>query len=767
MKAYEKKPAATWTEGFPIGNGRLGAVIYGDPFHETIQLNEESLWSGWYDGESDNPMCAEMLPKIREAIFKGEYETSESLAYQYMICRGKGSSSRYDGHFGSYQTAGELHIDLTFDDTSVSGYTRTLNLETGLVEVKYLVGDNAVCESVFSSLADSVTVIHYKASAPFSAFCRLTRESADVVVDEDAATVRLFGAFPCEREDRQGLAYATVFKISQKDGARTAKENGLLLENVTEFSIVLDTKTTYEAPRADGSTVISDDAGIPIRMCEERLASVCIQNETDFVRYHEKSAQILGSFMNRTNLSLGGIDREKEKIPTSERIARVGRGERDTGLLLTYFEFGKYLLVSSSYNCRLPANLQGIWANTYQTPWSGDYHININLQMNYWPSEPLGLGELNKPFFDYIRFLSEHGRKTAQVHYGASGWCAHHGTNPWGFTSSAFNAYWCIFPAAGAWCLTHIYEHFLFTGDVKVLEEYIDIFLGAASFFLDLLVEDPKTGYLVTCPSSSPENHFHAPDTGKETAYTAGAAMEMQIIRDVFTQTADALSFIGRAEDPMIQTLRCAIEKLPPICIGKLGTIMEWHEDHDEFEPGHRHISQLYALHPSAQITYRTLELMKAAEKTLERRLSHGGGHTGWSRAWIVSFYARLGLGDKCLENLDALLGKCTLPNLFDNHPPFQIDGNFGGTAGIVEMLLQSHEGRIALLPALPGDPDWQSGSIKGFRARGGISVDMCWENGLVTSLILHSTDTHTTEIAYNGKTENYHLKQGQSLRIC
>ncbi len=763
MKVFEKKPASCWTEGFPIGNGRLGAVIYGDPCHETVQLNEESVWSGWYDGESDNPMCAEMLPKIREAIFKGDYEASEAMAYQYMICRGKGSSSRFDGHFGSYQTAGELHIDLDFDGAEASAYTRTLELETGLVEVCYSVGDITVCERVFSSLADGVSVVFYKASAPFSAFCRLTRESAAVAVDKCEDMLVLSGVFPCDRADKRGLAYATVAKITQEGGTKTAKEDGVLLENVTSFCIVLDTETTYEVPKANSANVISDDIGIPIRACKEKLHGVCIRNETDFERYHEKSARILGGFMDRARLSLGGTDHEREKLPTSERIARVGKGERDTGLLLMYFDFGRYLLVSSSYNCRLPANLQGIWADTYQTPWSGDYHININLQMNYWPSETLGLGELNKPYFDYIRFLSEHGRQTARVHYGASGWCAHHGTNPWGFTASAFNAYWCIFPASGAWCLTHIYEHYLFTGDTGILADYIDVFLGAASFFLDLLTEDPKTGYLVTCPSSSPENHFHAPDTGKESAYTSGAAMEMQIIRDIFTQTREALSLIGRADDPMAERLARALEKLPPIRIGKLGTIMEWHEDHEEFEPGHRHISQLYALHPSAQITSRTPELMKAAEKTLERRLTHGGGHTGWSRAWIINFYARLGLGDKCLENLDALLGKCTLPNLFDNHPPFQIDGNFGGTAGIVEMLLQSHDGRITLLPALPKNPDWQSGSIKGFCARGGISVDMCWEKGLVTSLVLHSTRTCTVELAYNGRTERYNLKQGEN----
>ncbi len=766
MKVYENKPARLWTEGFPIGNGRLGAVIYGDPLHETIQLNEESVWSGWYDDSSDNPLCAEMLPKIREAIFKEDYETSEALANQYMICRGEGSASGYEGHFGAYQTAGELHIDFSFESESVSSYSRTLDLETGLVETAYFVGENTVRGSVFSSFADGVTVVRYRAATPFSAFCRLTRERADASADELTAIMTLSGTFPFNQTDDKGLAYATVAQITHENGTISAKENGLLLKDITSFCIILDTQTTYEPPKADGTTVISRDVNIPIKACRQKLDAITIKTEAEFERCLQKSAAILNPLMTRARLSLTSIDADLEKLPTSERILRFGKGERDTGLLLTYFDFGRYLLISSSHNCRLPANLQGIWADTYKTPWGGDYHININLQMNYWPSEPLGLGELNKPFFDYIRFLSEHGRKTATTQYGASGWCSHHSTTPWGYTSAGRNAYWGIFPAAGAWCLTHIWEHYLFTGDTKILKEYIDVFLSTASFFLDMLVEDPNTGYLVTCPSSSPENHFASPKTGKETTFSAGAAMDIQIVRDLFTQTSCALSLLGRSDDPMVNIITDALSKLPPIRIGKHGGIMEWNEDFDEPEPGHRHISHLYGLYPSAQITSRSPELMKAAEKTLTRRLSHGGGHTGWSRAWIINFYARLGLGDKCLENLNELLGKCTLPNLFDNHPPFQIDGNFGGVAGIIEMLLQSHDGKLTLLPALPSDPDWQNGSIRGFRARGGISVDMCWEKGLVTSLILRSTKTQTIEISYNGKTEHHSLNQNNPLSI-
>ncbi len=763
MKLYENKPASVWTEAFPVGNGRLGAMVYGDPFHETVQLNEETVWSGWYQPDADNPLCAANLSKIRSAIFQGDYETSENLIDQFLICQGEGASSGDQGYFGSYQTAGELHIDFSFDTENVSNYARTLDLETGLAKAVYSVGDNTVCAKTFSSYAEGITLLSYQGTAPFSAFLQLTRETACVAADTDRALLRLFGTFPHNQPEDKGLAYATVLRIAYHNGRLTEENNRLRLENVTSFCLLIDTETTYQVPQSDGSTVISRDVQLPIRACEEKLFGLTLRSEIDFDAYLQKSAAILQDFMHRASLSLGEADPNREQRPTSERIQRFGNGEQDPELLRLYFDFGRYLLVSSSYHCRLPANLQGVWADTYNTPWHGDYHININLQMNYWPSETLGLGELNKPYFEYIRFLSEHGKQTAKVHYGALGWCSHHETNPWGFTAAPFNAYWGVFPLAGAWCLTHIYEHYLFTMDPHILEEYLDVFLGAARFCLDILVEDPNTGNLVTCPSTSPENHFAAPKTGKETGYTAGAAMEIQIIRDIFTQTSHALTLLGKEKDPILPLLNDALTKLPPIRIGKQGTIMEWNEDFEETEPGHRHISHLYALHPSAQITSHTPALMKAAEQTLERRLSHGGGHTGWSRAWIINFYARLGLGDKALENLSALLGKCTLPNLFDNHPPFQIDGNFGGPAGMVEMLLQSHDGKLTLLPALPSDPDWQKGSIRGFCARGGFTVDLDWEAGKVTVLTLHSKQAKKIELVYNGKVEVYDLKQGEN----
>ncbi len=766
MELFYKAPAATWLEGLPIGNGRLGAVVYGDPVHETIQLNEETLWSGKYEPEADNPECAPMLEEIRKAIFAGDYVKGEELTNTYMICRGKGSAARGDmGPYGSYQTAGELHIDFTYAGEEIADYSRNLDLVSGLASTRFTVDGTPVKGYVFSSFAAGVTVCYYTSEKPFTAACRLTRERAAAAANLPMRTISLMGTFPEHPEDGDGLAYATVAKLYPEGGRIELDGTTMIAKDVTALAIVLDTETTYEPPKPDVGVELCRDPAVPYSACLDKLVKNPVRNASDVEDMFSESAHILAGFMNRVQLDLDGKDPAMKSVPTDERIRRMQEGASDTGLLITYFAFGRYLLVSSSYNCRMPANLQGVWADTYDTPWSGDYHININLQMNYWLSETCGMGELNKAHFDYIRFLSEHGARTAKIQYGADGWCAHTSTTPWGFTSPGQNASWGSFMAAGAWCCTHIWDRYAFSGDKAVLEEYIDVMTGAAKFFLDFLVEDPRTGCLVTCPSNSPENHFFDPVTGKVCSICAGPTMDNEIIRDLFTQTADALEILG--QDPALQEkLRMTCEKLPPIRIGKHGQIMEWSEDFEESEPGHRHVSHLYALHPSSQITESTPDLLKAAGVTLERRLSSGGGHTGWSRAWIVNFYARLGQGDKCLENLNALLAKCTLPNMFDNHPPFQIDGNFGGAGGIAEMLLASHDGKIVLLPALPSDPAWASGKVTGLCARGGYRVDMIWKNRRVVRFTLHSAKGGSVTVRVHGRDHTYRTEAGRDL-VC
>jgi alpha-L-fucosidase 2 len=451
------------------------------------------------------------------------------------------------------------------------------------------------------------------------------------------------------------------------------------------------------------------------------------------------------------------------KMPTDEQLKAVREGATDPELIGLYFQFGRYLLISSSRPGSLPANLQGIWADGVQVPWNGDYHANINVQMNYWLAEVCNLAECHQPLFDLIDSLRPSGRRTAKVHYGADGWTVHTITNVFGFTSPGESPGWGLFPAAGAWLCQHMWEHYAFGGDRQFLQQVWPIMRESAEFYLDFLVADPRTGKLVSGPVNSPENTFITADS-QRASLCVGPAMDQEIIWDLFTnvlQSANAL----RIDDDFVRRVRDARDRLLGPQIGSDGRLLEWSQEFKEAEPGHRHMSHLFALHPGRQISVTgTPELAAAARKSLEYRLSHGGGHTGWSRAWIINFWARLHDGDKAHENVVALLAKSTLPNLFDTHPPFQIDGNFGGTAGIAEMLLQSHAGEIHLLPALPGA--WPSGRATGLRARGGFEVDLAWDSGKLTEATIRATRDGPCKIRYRGSTAQIDTKAASSLRL-
>lgn len=732
-RLWYDKPANSWEEALPIGNGRMGAMIFGKVNTERIQLNEDSVWYGAYV-ERNNPHALRNLSKIRELILSGQIPEAEELMIYALS--GIPQSQR------PYQSLGDLTIDFKGMEGDISGYKRSLSLDDAVHSMEAIVGNNPFKRETFLSKADDVMVIRItsgeKQRISFSAL--LTRERFyDSVTELPEDTIMLRGNL-----GKGGIDFAMMVKAVVEGGSCEVIGEHLIVKNADAVTLLFTAGTTFRFED------LEKDLRKVLSTASEKSYDQLKQN-------HIKDYKALYS---RVEFNLDGIEKY-ESLTTAERMKNAEKGQVDKGMAKLYFDYGRYLLIACSREGSLPANLQGIWNKDMTPPWDSKYTININAQMNYWPAEICNLSECHRPLFDFIKRMVPNGQKTAKVMYDCRGFVAHHNTDMWGDTAVQDHwipsSYWVM---GAAWLCTHQWTHYEYTKDLEFLKEAFPIMREAALFFLDFLID--HNGYLVTCPSVSPENTYILP-TGVQGAVTFGATMDNQILRDLFTQCLKAAEIL-EVDDELNNEIKKALDKLIPTRIGKRGGIMEWMEDYDELEPGHRHVSHLYGLHPSSQITMDdTPDLARAARRTLELRLASGGGHTGWSRAWIINLYAKLWDGAEAYKNLELLISKSTLTNMFDNHPPFQIDGNFGGTAAIAKMLVQSSPERIVLLPALPNI--WKDGSIKGLCVRGGAELSIKWANCQLTTCIIKAKHRLQTELVYKDKRIKIALEAGEELQ--
>lgn len=756
-------PAPVWTEALPIGNGCAGAMVFGGANiganngdqqdsrknaalldgnstrgqDEHLQLNEDTLWSGSRANRL-NPRAGEGFRKIRSLLLDSHGEDAakiaeaEKLASETMIAIPRGMPP--------YSTLGDLYLR-SKDTSVVSEYRRELNLNTGIVQVKYASGGIHFTREVLASVPDGILAIHIMADKPRSISFRVTMDRP-----EDFA-VHVLGkrdlALTEGPEHKSQIRFQGQVRVLATHGRTYADGDAISVDRADDATILIALATDFK-----GGPIIGGD---PAALCAQMLDAA---EKKSFDRLRAAAVAEQRKWMDRAAFHLASADLALASLPTNERLRRVSEGKNDPGLQELYFQFARYLLLASSRSGGLPSNLQGLWASGIDNPWGSKWTVNVNTEMNYWLAEPGNLAPTTAPLFDLLDMARTPGygtaSKVAHDYYGAGGFVIHHNLDVWG-DSEAIDGYGSgLWPMGGAWLTLHAWDHYAFSGDKEFLRKRAwPLLHDSSQFFLDYLVEDGE-GHLVTGPSVSPENSYRLAD-GSTHALSMAPTMDIEIVRELFLRTVQAAELLDE-EPEFREKLTSALAKLPPFKVGKLGQLQEWQQDYDDSDPGHRHISHLWALFPGTLINLQhTPELARAAQTTLERRLAHGGGQTGWSRAWVVNYWDHLGQGNKAYESLQVLLSRSTFPNLMDTHPPgvFQIDGNLGGASGMLEAVVQSRwysdHCEVDLLPALPDE--WRDGSVAGVRVRGGSEIALQWAGGKAKALAWRATQDEVFEL--------------------